>query len=44
LLAPQLPAKRRRTVGLTLFFIGLVSTLPLALRVFYKRNTAPAES
>jgi len=44
LLAPELPARRRRTVGLTLFFIGLVSTVPLALRVFYKRNAAAAES
>jgi hypothetical protein len=33
LLAPSLPARRRRTVGWTLLAVGILSTLPLAANV-----------
>ena len=38
LLSEQLASHRRRTVGWTLFAIGLASTIPLAARLFLRRT------
>jgi len=38
LLAERIGAEKRRTLGWTLFLIGVLSTIPLALQVFGKRN------
>jgi hypothetical protein len=34
LLAPRLGSERRRAVGMTLFVVGVLSTIPLALEIF----------
>lgn len=36
LLANKLSAKQRKTIGLPLFVAGVLSTIPIALRVFGK--------
>ena len=38
LLADKLDRDRRRAVGWTLFLIGAVSTVPLALKVLHRRE------
>ena len=38
LISERLRTQRRRTVGWTLLVIGLVSTIPLALRLFLQRT------
>ena len=38
LLADKLDPERRRAVGWTLFLIGAVSTVPLALKVLHRRE------
>ena len=38
LVADRLGAEKRRTLGWTLFLIGVLSTIPLALQVFGKRS------
>ena len=38
LVAEKIGAEKRRTLGWTLFLIGILSTIPLALQVFGKRN------
>lgn len=38
LVAERIGAEKRRTLGWTLFLIGVLSTIPLALQVFGKRN------
>lgn len=38
LLSERIGAEKRRTLGWTLFLIGVLSTIPLALQVFGKRN------
>jgi len=43
LLAPRIAATPRKAVGLTLFAIGALSTIPLALDVFGKNRTSPME-
>ncbi len=45
LLAGPIPEGQRKTVGWTLFSIGAISTIPLALTVFGRsRRVSPAES
>ncbi|MEO7114777.1 MAG: hypothetical protein ABIZ18_02840 [Caldimonas sp.] len=41
LLAERLDADQRRAVGWTLVTIGVVTTVPLALMVFNRRNRLP---
>ena len=38
LLADRLSAEQRRSVGWTLFLVGTISTIPLAIEVFGKRD------
>ena len=38
LVAERIGAEKRRTLGWTLFLIGVLSTIPLAMQVFGKRN------
>jgi len=38
LVADRIGAEKRRTLGWTLFLIGVLSTIPLALQVFGKRT------
>jgi hypothetical protein len=38
LVADRIGAKKRKTMGWTLFLIGVLSTIPLALQVFGKRT------
>ena len=40
LLAPRLTTNQRKSVGLTLTLIGIVSTIPLAMSVFGTRSRA----
>ena len=40
LLADKMNAEQRRAVGWTLFLIGAVSTVPLAMRVFKRLKPA----
>ena len=42
LLADRLPEGQRKAVGWTLFLIGAVITLPLALEVLGKTNDTPS--
>jgi hypothetical protein len=42
LLADRLPEGQRKAVGWTLFLIGAVITLPLALEVLGKTNETPS--
>jgi hypothetical protein len=43
LLGDRLNADTRRAVGWTLFLIGVLSTIPLAVTVFGKSRPAPSE-
>jgi hypothetical protein len=38
LVADRIGAKKRKTMGWTLFLIGVLSTIPVALQVFGKRT------
>ncbi|GFE56472.1 hypothetical protein [Geobacter sp. AOG1] len=38
LVADRLSAEQRRSVGWTLFLVGAISTVPLAIEVFGKRD------
>ena len=38
LLAERIGTERRKTLGWTLFLIGVLSTIPLALQLFGKRT------
>jgi hypothetical protein len=38
LVAERIGAEKRKTLGWTLFLIGVLSTIPLALQVFGKRT------
>ena len=43
LLAERLGSHRRHTVGWTLFVIGAVSTIPLAMRLLMRRRNSTAD-
>lgn len=43
LLADKFNRERRKSLGWTLFVSGLVSTIPIALRVFRKKATVAAQ-
>ena len=38
LVADRLSAEQRRSIGWTLFLVGAISTVPLAMEVFGKRD------
>jgi hypothetical protein len=42
LLADKFKRERRKSLGWTLFVSGLASTIPIAMRVFRKKETAVA--
>lgn len=44
LLADRLPPKRRKAIGWPLFVAGVLSTIPIALRLFGKIDKRPRES
>jgi hypothetical protein len=44
LLADRFSEDERRAVGWTLFLVGALSTVPLALDIFWHRLSAPTES
>ena len=43
LLADRFKAERRKTLGWSLFLSGLASTIPIAMHVFGKKDTAPVQ-
>ena len=43
LLADRFKAGRRKTLGWSLFLSGLASTIPIAMNVFGKKDTAPVQ-
>jgi hypothetical protein len=42
LLANKFKQERRKTLGWSLFLSGLASTIPIAMRVFRKKDVAPS--
>jgi hypothetical protein len=42
LLADKFRRERRKSIGWTLFISGLASTIPIAMRLFHKKETAAA--
>src|ERR1043165_3070019 len=44
LLADRLDHQQRKSVGWSLFLVGVLSTIPLAMEVLGKSHSAPADS
>jgi len=42
LVADKLNQGRRKTLGWSLFLSGLASTIPIAMRVFHKKDVTPS--
>lgn len=42
LLADKFKQGRRKTIGWSLFLSGLASTIPIAMRIFHKKDATPS--